>query len=141
MLKKVSYKNLMGEIIQELKVSVEKCLEIGIKRNRILIDPGIGFAKTAEQNLEIIRNLKQLQSLGYPVLVGPSRKSFIGKITGKDVQDRSMGTAAAVALSIASGAHIVRVHDVAAMRDVVLVADGIVNGSPHSFASQNKHGG
>ncbi len=127
MQKKTSYKNLMKEIVQELKVSVEKCLEVGIKKNRILIDPGIGFAKTTEQNLEILRSISKLQSLGCPILIGPSRKSFIGKILGKEVNGRLMGTAAAVSLAIAQGAHIVRVHDVGAMKDVVLVSDSIIN--------------
>jgi dihydropteroate synthase len=127
MQKKASYKNLLKEIIEELKVSVEKCLDMGIKKDRIIIDPGIGFAKDALQNLEIIKNLHQLQSLGCSILIGPSRKSFIGHITSKDVEDRLMGTAAAVSLGIACGAHIVRVHDVKEMKDVILVTDSIIN--------------
>jgi dihydropteroate synthase len=127
MQKKASYKNLLNEIIQELRASVEKCLEMGIKKDRIIIDPGIGFAKDAKQNLEIIKNLSQLHKLGCPVLIGPSRKSFIGHITGKDVNNRLMGTAAAVSLGIANGAQIVRVHDVKEMKDVILVTDSIIN--------------
>ncbi|MBF0491006.1 MAG: dihydropteroate synthase [Candidatus Omnitrophica bacterium] len=127
MQKKISYKNLLKEVKQELQVSVEKCLEIGIKKDRIILDPGLGFAKTSEQSIEIIRNLYQLHSLGCPVLLGPSRKSFIGQIIGRPVQDRLLGTAAAVTLGIAFGAHIVRVHDVKEMKDVVLMSDAIIN--------------
>ena len=126
---KTSYKNLLKEIIQELKVSLEKCLEMGIKKDRIIIDPGLGFSKTGQQNLEIIKNLYQLNVLGCPLLVGPSRKSFIGQITGQNVEHRLMGTASAVSLAIAFGAHIVRVHDIAQMKDVILMSDAIINRS------------
>ncbi len=129
MQKKIHYKNILKEIMQELKPSIEKCLEMGIKKNRIIIDPGLGFAKTADQNLVILKNLNQLNSLACPILIGPSRKSFIGKITDKPVEERLMGTAAAVSLAIAAGADIVRVHDVAAMKDVINISDAIINGS------------
>ena len=136
MQKKTHYKDILKEIIQELKPSVEKCLEMGIKKNRIIIDPGLGFAKSVDQSIEILRNLNQLSSLDCPILVGPSRKSFIGQITGKPVEDRVMGTAAAVSLAIAGGADIVRVHDVAAMMDVVVVSDAIINGDFSAKASK-----
>ena len=127
MQKKASYKNLMQEILKELKISLEKCLEMGIKKDRIIIDPGLGFAKTSEQNLEILRTLYKMHELGCPVLIGPSRKSFIGQVVSKDIEGRLMGTAAAVSLGIATGANIVRVHDVAAIKDVVLMSDAIIN--------------
>ena len=91
-----------------------------------IIDPGIGFGKTAEHNLEIINRLREFEVLKRPILVGPSRKSFIGKILNKDVQERIFGTAAAVALSIAQGAHIVRMHDIGQMRNVADVCDAII---------------
>ncbi|MBI3601557.1 MAG: dihydropteroate synthase [Candidatus Omnitrophica bacterium] len=126
MQKKASYKNLIKEVLQELRDSLEKCLEAGIKKDRIIIDPGLGFAKTGEHNLEILRDLYQFHVLGCPVLIGPSRKSFIGHILQKDTTQRLMGTSAAVSLGVAGGTHIVRVHDVSAMKDVVLVADAII---------------
>ena len=127
MQKQIHYKDLMKEIAQELKSSVGKCLEIGIKSDRIIIDPGIGFGKTAEHNFEIIRRLNMLSGLKKPILIGPSRKSFIGKIVNKKPSSRQWGTAAAVCASVLNGAHIVRVHDVAAMRDVVNIADAIAH--------------
>ena len=127
MQKNIRYKNFLKEIILELNQSIEKCLEIGIKSDRITIDPGIGFGKIPLQNFELIHRLKDLQVLNCPVLVGPSRKSFIGWILEKDVSKRLMGTAAAVCASILNGAHIVRVHDVGKMKDVALTADAILN--------------
>lgn len=124
---RASYKDVIKEVMEELKISVEKCLESGIKRNRIIIDPGIGFAKTVEHNLEILGNLKVLHTLKCPLLIGPSRKSFIGHILHKEVGERLMGTAATVALGIVQGVHMVRVHDVEAIKDVVLMSDTILN--------------
>ena len=88
---------------------------------RIAIDPGIGFAKSVQGNLELIRRLAEFLPLGHPILVGPSRKSFIGAVLGSADRDRTFGTAATVAVSILNGASIVRVHDVAAMRDVAVM--------------------
>jgi len=85
----------------------------------------VGFGKTVEDNLAILLRLRELTTLGRPVLVGPSRKAFIGRITGKDASDRLAGTAAAVAAAVLNGAHAVRVHDVAFMRDVVRTADAV----------------
>lgn len=121
------YKDLLKEIIEELRISLEKCLEVGIKKDRIIIDPGLGFSKIGEQNFEILHDLYKFHVLGCPVLVGPSRKSFIGQVTGKDVSDRVFGTAAAVSLGAAYGANILRVHDVKEMKDVLLVTDSIIN--------------
>lgn len=118
------YKNLIDEIKQYLAESVERATQKGIKQ--IIIDPGIGFGKTVEHNLEIIRKLKDFLSIGYPVMVGPSRKSFIGKILNVEVVDRLEGTAAAVAASVINGANIVRVHDVKAMKRVIKMIDAII---------------
>jgi len=127
MQRKTVYRDLIKEVVEELRVSVEKCLEMGIKKDRIIIDPGIGFSKTAEQNLQIIKNLNRFNVFKCPILLGPSRKSFIGQILDQPENDRLMGTAAAVCLGVNYGAHMVRVHDVKEMKDVVLVADSIIN--------------
>jgi dihydropteroate synthase len=99
----------------------------GVSSNKIILDPGLGFGKTATQNLEIIRNLQRLAAGGFPLLVGASRKSFIGSILGDSGRNRIWGTGAAVAASIILGAHVVRVHDVAAMRAVARMTDAIMN--------------
>ncbi len=101
----------------------------GVRDEQIRLDPGLGFGKTAQHNLEILRRLPELKSLGYPLVVGASRKKFLGRILGTDdPQDRREGTAAAVALSIAGGADVVRVHDVREMARVAKVSDAIVRG-------------
>lgn len=122
----VHYDNLMEDIARELQQQIDAALAAGILRERIIIDPGIGFGKTVEQNLEIVRRLDELKSLGYPLLVGPSRKSFVGYTLDLPVDERLEGTAAAVALCIDRGASIVRVHDVQAMRRVAAFADAVV---------------
>jgi len=127
MQKNIHYKNLISEIIKPLQKSIEKCLDIGMKSDKIIIDPGIGFGKTPEQNLEIIHRLADFQILNQPLLIGPSRKSFIGKVLNKDVAQRMAGTTAAVCASVLNGAHIVRVHDVAPLKDVVRMSDAILN--------------
>jgi len=118
-----SYTDLMGEIYTFLSDRIETAVAAGIKRNKIILDPGIGFGKTVEHNLEIIRRLKEFHSLGRPILIGPSRKSFIGKVLGLPVEERLEGTAAAVAIGIVNGANIVRVHDVGQMVRVTRMAD------------------
>ncbi|MGC9524088.1 MAG: dihydropteroate synthase [Limnospira sp.] len=120
------YGDLMGEIREFLADRIEAAVLAGIDRANIILDPGIGFAKTYGQNLEILRELPQLRSLGCPLLVGPSRKSFIGKILDRpDPKGRVWGTAAACVAAIAGGADILRVHDVAELWDVTRVADAI----------------
>src|SRR5713101_3007704 len=119
------YHDLIGEIASSLLESVELGRAAGIPEDRIILDPGIGFGKTREENLEIIRRLPELRRLGFPLLVGPSRKSFIGKTLDLPAGERLEGTAAAVALSITGGADIVRVHDVKAMVRVARMADAI----------------
>jgi len=119
------YTDLIGEIMQGLRKSVETALAAGMERERIAIDPGIGFGKNSSGNLEILGRLREFTALGLPLLVGASRKSFIGAITGREINDRLFGTAATVALAVSNGASILRVHDVAAMRDVVDMAHAI----------------
>jgi dihydropteroate synthase len=117
---------LMGEIYEFLAGRVEAAIAQGISPHRIMLDPGIGFAKTAEQSLDILRQLPKLQALGFPLLVGTSRKSFIGKILNQpNAQERVWGTAATCCAAIAHHADVLRVHDVKEMRDVCLVADAI----------------
>jgi dihydropteroate synthase len=120
------YDDVIKDIAGALRESIAVARSAGIRDERIILDPGIGFGKTREQNLEIIRRLPELGQLGFALLVGPSRKSFIGKTLNLGVEDRLEGTAAAVALSIAGGADIVRVHDVKAMVRVARMADAIV---------------
>ncbi len=129
------YRDLIGEIAASLSGSVELARSAGIAEDRIIVDPGIGFGKTREENLEIIRRLSELRRLGFPLLIGPSRKSFIGKTLDLPAGERLEGTAAAVALSIAGGADIVRVHDVKAMVRVARMADAIRQSGPPAHAS------
>ena len=124
---KAKYKDLIGEITDELSISLEKCLDSGIKSDKIIIDPGIGFAKTGQQSFLILRELRKFARLKQPVLIGTSRKSFIGQVTQTDAPDRQWGTAATVAASIMNGAHIIRVHDVKAMKQVARVTDAVLN--------------
>jgi dihydropteroate synthase len=120
------YENLLGEIYQFLEHQIESAIACGVNPSKIIIDPGIGFAKNQQQNLEILRNIGFFKSLNCPILVGASRKSFIGRILNKpDPKDRVWGTAAACCAAISTGADILRVHDVAQMRDVCRVADAI----------------
>lgn len=126
MQQQTDYQDLMGEIYSFLSQQISVAIAAGIKQNKIIIDPGIGFAKNYEQNLEIFRRLQTLKMLGCPILVGASRKSFIGKILNQpDPKARVWGTAAACCAAIFNGTDIVRVHDVPEMRDVLLVADAI----------------
>lgn len=122
----VDYQDLMTDIKRELGEQIDHGLNAGIREEQIIIDPGIGFGKTVEQNLELLNRLDELKELGYPILSGPSRKSFIGYTLDSPPQQRVEGTAAAVAISIDRGADIVRVHDVAAMVRVARMTDAIV---------------
>lgn len=120
------YKDLIKDIVEKLVDLVKQAEDNGIRKENIIIDPGIGFGKTYEHNLDILNSLKVFKSLGRPLLVGASRKSFIGNILGTGPQERIFGTAASVAVAIMNGADIVRVHDVREMKDVAMVADAIV---------------
>jgi dihydropteroate synthase len=119
------YADTMGEICRELDESVSIALEAGIPRGMIIVDPGIGFAKRASDNLRIIRELASLKSLGFPILIGISRKSFIGQILKRPVEDRLTGTVAANTLAVINGADIVRVHDVEDAVDMVKIIDSV----------------
>lgn len=122
-------KDCVSEIIESLDRSARAAIDGGVAAERIVIDPGIGFGKTAEHNVEILHRLCELvEKLPYPLLVGTSRKSFIGKITGLAVDERMAPTAASVALAAAAGADIVRVHDVRDMVAAVRVAEAICSG-------------
>lgn len=122
----VAYENLLEEVKRELLESVALAHAAGVPDERIILDPGIGFGKTVEQNLELVDRLGEVRALGYPVLLGPSRKSFIGYTLNLPPEERLEGTAAAVAVGIARGADIVRVHDVAFMVRVARMTDAIV---------------
>ncbi len=122
----VHYDNLIGDIQKELLESVGLAHAAGIPDEHIILDPGVGFGKTVEQNLELINRLDEICALGYPVLLGPSRKSFIGYTLDLPPDQRLEGTAAAVAIGIARGADIIRVHDVAFMARVARMTDAMV---------------
>jgi dihydropteroate synthase len=120
------------DVVAEIGNYLEKCLaageRAGIRAEQMVVDPGIGFGKTREHNLEIIGRLDELSRLGAPILVGPSRKSFIGLTLNESVQNRLVGTLAAVVASVLKGAHLVRVHDVKEARQAVKIADAIKRG-------------
>jgi dihydropteroate synthase len=120
------YNDVIGEISEYLAGSIALAEAAGIGRDEIVVDPGFGFGKTVEHNLEILRRLREFRSLGCPVLIGTSRKNTIGKILDLPPDQRLEGTAATVALSIAAGAAIVRVHDVKEMARVAKIADAVV---------------
>ncbi len=119
-------KNILREVKKGLRWSVNHALQAGLRRSQLLIDPGIGFGKTVLQNYELIYHLDRLQAFKLPILIGPSRKSFIGKVLGAPSDDRLFGTAAAVTAAIRAGAHIVRVHDVPEMLHVARIADTLL---------------
>ncbi len=129
MQEKPEYKDVMGEICAYLRGQVENAVSGGIRRENIIVDPGIGFGKTVEHNLEIIRRLGELRSLGLPVLIGTSRKSFIGKILNADETQRTEGSLAAMVSSLLNGANIVRVHDVHQSVKAVRVMDSVISGT------------
>jgi dihydropteroate synthase len=117
---------VMEAVLAFLDECAHRAMRRGIARERIVLDPGIGFGKTADQNLEVLRCLERLVALGFPTMLGASRKSTIGKLTGRKPDERVHGTVTTTALAIAAGIDIVRVHDVAAARDGISVADAIV---------------
>jgi len=127
------YGDVLAEVAAELRQSLDRAEEAGVDREQVIVDPGLGFAKDAGHSLEVLRRLPELAELDRPVLVGPSRKSFIGKALrgladGVPVEERLMGTAAAVAACVLAGAHVVRVHDVREMVQVARVCDAILAG-------------
>ena len=122
------YNDLVPDVVNELRRLLEAAAASGVRRENIILDPGMGFGKTAEQNLEIMRRLDEFHSLRAPILVGMSRKSTIGYVLDLPVEERLEGTAATVALSVAFGADIVRVHDVKEMTRVARMSDAVVRG-------------
>lgn len=122
----VEYEDLLADVKRELLESVALAQAAGIPTEHIILDPGIGFGKTVEQNLELVNRLDEIRALGYPLLLGPSRKSFIGYTLNLPPEDRLEGTAAAVAVGIVRGADIIRVHDVRQMVRVARMTDAIV---------------
>ena len=122
------YKQLTPEVIAELSESANIAIRAGVLKGNIILDPGFGFGKTPEHNLEVLRRLSEFKQAGYPLLVGSSRKSTIGFVLDLPVEQRLEGTAATVALSIAGGADMVRVHDVQTMVRVCRMSDAIVRG-------------
>ena len=120
------YDDLMKDILSELEESIELAIKAGVKEENIILDPGIGFGKTWQQNLTVMRNLQMLKELGYPILLGASRKSFIGRTLELEVSDRLEGTLAVTSIGIMKGADIVRVHDVRQNARAAAMTDSIV---------------
>lgn len=118
--------DIFAEIDRDMNLAVREAEARGVSRKQLIIDPGIGFGKTVEQNLAILNHLDRLASFDLPLLIGTSRKRFIGVLTGRDEMERVFGTAASVAAAILRGAHLIRVHDVREIVDAVRVADAIV---------------
>jgi len=124
------YRDVVGEVAAELEAAMAEAVRAGVAEERIVLDPGIGFAKTPEQSLALLAGLPRLRALGRPLLVGPSRKSFIGAVTGAPVEARLPGTLAAVAACVLAGVEFLRVHDVAEARQAALVAAAVRGAGP-----------
>jgi len=118
--------DILGEVAEGLRNGVAQAFKMGVPHDRILVDPGIGFGKTAQDNLVLLNRLYFLDELELPILVGPSRKSFLGRILNRPVHERVMGTAGACAVAIWKGAHVLRVHDVGPVRQISDVVDAIL---------------
>ncbi len=127
MQKNPKYDNVIEDIKAFLLMRIEACVNAGIASNRIIIDPGFGFGKTVVHNLLLMKHLQLFSQLGYPVLVGISRKSFIGKILNKQVTERLYGSLALTVLAVSKGASIIRTHDVAATVDALKMTDAVLN--------------
>jgi dihydropteroate synthase len=119
------YHDVVEEVGDFLAERVRFAMERGVTKGQIMLDPGIGFGKTLTHNLDLLAQLRTFTKLGLPLLIGPSRKAFIGQLVEHSMQDRAWGTAGVIALSVEQGANVLRVHDVAAMKDVVRVATAI----------------
>jgi dihydropteroate synthase len=125
------YQDVTGEVRQFLLQRATAAESAGIERHRILLDPGLGFGKTDSHNLQLLKDTSKLAALGYPLVVGPSRKGFIGRITGEpDAQKRLAGTLAAVAWAVANHAAAVRVHDVKAIAQAIRMIEAITRDKP-----------
>ncbi|WP_425405267.1 dihydropteroate synthase [Hwanghaeella sp.] len=134
------YNNFLEDILREMSAMAKTALDAGIPAELIVLDPGVGFGKTLDQNLTLIRRLGAIRELGYPVLLGPSRKSFIGKVLDVEPGERLMGTAASVAVGVTQGADIVRVHDVRAMTEVVRMTEAILRSGEAQPAAAEQGG-
>ncbi|WP_332697288.1 dihydropteroate synthase [Halalkalibacter lacteus] len=121
-----TYNDLMQDVILDLEESISICLDAGVPKEQIILDPGIGFAKTHEENLEVMRHLDQITGMGYPVLLGTSRKSLIAKTLQLPVDERVEGTGATVCYGIMKGCHIMRVHDVKEMFRMAKMMDALI---------------
>ena len=121
--------DIFAEIDLDLRIAIDLAVRTGVSREQIVIDPGIGFGKTLEDNVAILNHLDRFGSFGLPLMIGTSRKSFIGRLTGQSASERLFGTAASVAIAIARGAHMIRVHDVTEMVEAACVSDAIVESS------------
>jgi dihydropteroate synthase len=131
------YDDVVAEIAQFLSERARFAMHHGVAKERIVLDPGIGFGKTLHHNLDLLANLHAFAQLGFPLLVGPSRKGFIGQLTQQSVERRAWGTAGAVALAVQQGANILRVHDVGPMKDVVRVASAVARRMPAAVREQH----
>ncbi|MBI3317386.1 MAG: dihydropteroate synthase [Candidatus Omnitrophica bacterium] len=125
MMELAQYEDVSAEVFAELKESLERALAQGISRDHIVLDPGLGFSKTTQHNLQILRELERFLVFKRPILMGPSRKRFLGDITGRPVQDREFATAACATAAVFKGVSILRVHEVGAMRDAIQVAEAL----------------
>jgi dihydropteroate synthase len=125
-----SYDDLLADVAREMAALADGALAAGVARDRIVLDPGIGFGKTVQQNMALINHLDRFKALGYPILSGPSRKSFIGRVLDLPPDERLEGTAATIALSIVRGADIVRVHDTREMVRVARMMDALLHSDP-----------
>lgn len=133
------YNDIVSEVIRELLSEVDNFLKAGVAARQVVIDPGIGFAKTAEHNIALIAGLSTFVNLGYPVLVGTSRKAFVGKITGKEAPgERLFGSLGSVASAFLRGAQIFRVHDVGATKDFLSVLSAIESADPRGVKGKGK---
>ncbi len=121
-------RDVVDEVVASLARAAEHAVRAGARAEHVILDPGIGFGKTPEHNVAVLASLERIVELGFPTLIGTSRKSTIGKLTGRGVEEREFGTAATIALAVAAKIDIVRVHDVAAARDVIRVSDAIIRG-------------
>jgi dihydropteroate synthase len=122
---RTTYSDVTKEVSAELDLAIQRAVDSGVARDRIILDPGIGFAKTAEQNLFLLKNLPLIREKGFPILVGLSRKSFLGVYTGREPEDRLASTIAANAISIFQGADIIRVHDIREAVDTIRIVDAL----------------
>ncbi len=122
-----SYSNLISDIVDDLRISVKQMIEAGVREDQIILDPGIGFAKNVEENLRLLHHLEQIVELGYPVLLGTSRKKFIRQTLNLPAHDVIEGTSATVAIGIYKGCSIIRVHDVSAMKRIVMMTEAILH--------------